>query len=485
MSTSLHTTKNEHNDPAQYASPVSLHLFDSATHAVRPFEPLVPGRVGIYLCGATVQAPPHVGHVRSALAFDVLVRWLRRTGHQVTLVRNVTDVDDKILAKAAEAGQEWWAWAYANERAFTAAYDALGLLPPTYEPRATGHVPAMVELMQRLVERGHAYVAGPGEVWFDVRSWEAYGELTNQSVDDMRPAPDAAEGVEKRDPADFALWKAAKPHEPGSASWDTPFGRGRPGWHLECSAMAQRYLGDTFDIHAGGLDLRFPHHENEQAQSRAAGFGFARYWLHNGWVTQAGEKMSKSLGNGLLVSALLVEVPAVVVRYALVGARYRSMLEWTEETLSDAAAAWERLASFVERAGTPDEADLGAVALPEAFVTAMDDDLDASAALAAVHETLRAGNTALAAGRHDDAASSALVLRAMLDVLGLDPVAWRTSGDARAARALDALVSAELDARAAARAARDFAASDAIRDRLNAAGVAVEDSPTGSRWSLA
>ena len=464
---------------------MSLHLFDSATHAVRPFEPLVPGQVGIYLCGATVQAPPHIGHIRSALAFDVLVRWLRRGGHWVTMVRNVTDIDDKILARAAEAGQEWWAWAYANERAFTAAYDALGLLPPTYEPRATGHVPAMVELVERLVERGHAYVAGPGEVWFDVRSWPSYGELTHQSVDDMKPSADPTDGVAKRDPADFALWKAAKPHEPVSASWDTPFGRGRPGWHLECSAMAQRYLGETFDIHAGGLDLRFPHHENEQAQSRAAGFGFAQYWLHNGWVTVSGSKMGKSLGNSLLVSTLLADVAPAVLRYALVGVRYRSMLEWTPETLSDAAAAWERLSSFVERTASHDAADLPAVGLPEAFVTAMDDDLDIPAALAVVHETLRVGNTALAAGRHDDASASALVLRAMLDVLGLDPVAWRTSGDARAAAALEALVTAQLEARAAAREARDFAAADAIRDRLVAAGVAVEDSPAGSRWSLA
>ncbi len=463
---------------------MSLRLYDSATHAVRPFEPLVPGQVGIYLCGATVQAPPHIGHVRSALAFDVLVRWLRRTGHRVTMVRNVTDIDDKILAKANEAGQEWWALAYANERAFTAAYDALGLLPPTYEPRATGHVPAMVELMERLVDRGHAYVAGPGEVWFDVRSWSAYGELTHQSVDDMKPSSDATDGVAKHHPADFALWKAAKPHEPESASWDTPFGRGRPGWHLECSAMAQRYLGDSFDIHAGGLDLRFPHHENEQAQSRAAGFGFAQYWLHNGWVTISGSKMGKSLGNSLLVSTLLADVAPAVLRYALVGVRYRSMLEWTPETLSDAAATWERLASFVERTADAG-ADLAAVALPEAFVAAMDDDLDIPAALAVVHETLRAGNTALAAGRRDDAAASALVLRAMLDVLGLDPTAWSTTGDARAAAALDVLVEAQLEARAAARGARDFSAADAIRDRLVTAGIAVEDSPTGSRWSLA
>ncbi|MCL2455849.1 MAG: cysteine--tRNA ligase [Micrococcales bacterium] len=467
---------------------MSLRLFDSATRTVRPFEPLVPGQVGIYLCGATVQAPPHIGHVRSALAFDVLVRWLRRSGNQVTMIRNVTDIDDKILAQSAAAGQEWWAWASTHERAFTAAYDALGVLPPTYEPRATGHVPEMVGLMTSLVERGHAYVAAPGEVWFDVRSWPAYGELTNQSVDGMEPAPEPADGLAKRDPHDFALWKAPKADEPGTASWDTPYGRGRPGWHLECSAMAHRYLGDTFDIHAGGLDLRFPHHENEQAQSRAAGRGFARYWLHNGWVTQSGTKMSKSLGNGLMVSELLEQAPAVVLRYALIGVRYRSMLEWTPQTLIDAAAAWERLSSFVARAGeqTTDlpEVELPAVETPSAFTQALDDDLDIPAALAVVHETLRAGNAALADGRHDEAAQTAVVLRAMLDVLGLDPVAWQTASDDRVARALDALVAAELEARAEARAARDFATADAIRDRLVTAGVAVEDSPTGSRWTL-
>ncbi len=384
---------------------MSLRLFDTATREVRDFVPVTPGAVGIYLCGATVQAPPHVGHVRSAVAFDVLVRWLRRTGHDVTLVRNVTDIDDKILARSAEAGVAWWAWAMQNERAFTAAYDALGVLPPTYEPRATGHVPAMVSLMQRLVDTGHAYVAGEGDVYFDVRSYADYGSLTSQRLDDMAPAPDGAAG-DKRDPHDFALWKAAKPGEPDTASWDTPFGRGRPGWHLECSAMAQRYLGDTFDIHGGGLDLRFPHHENEQAQSRAAGYGFARYWLHNGWVTQSGAKMSKSLGNGLLVSTLLETVRPAVVRYALTAVQYRSMLEWTPDTLAESEATWDRLAGFVQRAtervGAVDAAELATTELPEAFGAALDDDLNVPAALAVVHEHLRAGNTALASG--DDAA---------------------------------------------------------------------------------
>jgi len=481
---------------------VSLCLFDSTTRQVRDFVPLVPGEVGIYLCGATVQGSPHIGHLRSAVAFDVLVRWLGRSGYHVTLVRNVTDIEDKILAKSADAGQPWWAWAMHNERAFTAAYDAVGVTPPSYEPRATGHVPEMIELMQRLVVAGHAYVAGDGDVYFDVRSYPAYGALTNQRVEDMVPAPDTAaidgtEGVDerKRDPRDFALWKAPKPGEPATASWSTPFGRGRPGWHLECSAMAQRYLGDEFDIHGGGLDLRFPHHENEQAQSRAAGLGFARYWLHNGWVTQGGSKMSKSLGNGLLVTEVLAHSRAVVLRYAMTAVQYGSMLEWTDDTLREAEATWDRLAGFVTRAaeavevvGAVDDDEVAKVDLPAEFAAAMDDDLNVPAALAVVHEWLRAGNTALAEQDLRAVRAALVRLRAMLDVLGLDPAGpqWGSRGDDdRYARALGAVVTAELVARAAARASRDFATSDAIRDRLAAAGVVVEDSPAGTRWSLA
>jgi cysteinyl-tRNA synthetase len=471
---------------------VSLRLYDTATRDVRDFVPLNTGEVGIYLCGATVQASPHIGHLRPAVAFDVLRRWLERSGMRVTLVRNVTDIEDKILAKAAAAGIEWWAHAARYEREFTAAYDAIGILPPTYEPRATQHVPDMVALMRRLVERGHAYTTGEGDVWFDVRSWPRYGELTRQRLEDLNPesAADDVASV-KRDPHDFALWKAPKPTEPATAAWDTPFGRGRPGWHLECSAMAQRYLGDTFDIHGGGLDLRFPHHENEQAQSRAAGFGFAQRWMHSAWVTQSGVKMSKSLGNGLLVSELLAEVPAPVLRYALAAVQYRSMLEWSPDTLDEARATWERLAGFTERAtervGAVSDEEIRKADLPQGFVAAMDDDLNVPAALAVVHERLRAGNTALA-DRDDDAARSELVaLRAMLDVLGLDPAGpqWATgSDDSRAREALDALVSSELEARAAARAAKDWAAGDAIRDRLAAAGIVVQDSADGARWTL-
>ena len=477
---------------------MSLRLYDTATRQVRDFVPVVAGEVGIYLCGATVQAPPHIGHVRSGVAFDVLVRWLQRTGYHVTMIRNVTDIDDKILAKSAAAGQVWWAWAMANERAFTAAYDALGVLPPAYEPRATGHVTAMVELMERLVEGGNAYVVGAGDVYFDVRSYPAYGSLTNQRLDDIVPAADGTPadddgtGVAKRDPHDFALWKSAKPGEPESASWPTPFGRGRPGWHLECSAMAQRYLGDTFDIHGGGLDLRFPHHENEQAQSRAAGYPFAQHWLHNGWVTLGGAKMSKSLGNGLLVSTILEGVRPAVLRYALTAVQYRSMLEWTPETLVESEAAWDRLAGFVERAserlGVVDADEIARTSLPDAFTRALDDDLNVPAGLAVVYEQLRAGNTALAERDLVGARTELVAVRGMLDVLGLDPGGpqWGDhGGDARYAVALEQVVRAELAARAEARAARDFATSDAIRDRLAVAGVVVEDSSTGARWSLA
>ncbi|WP_199422779.1 cysteine--tRNA ligase [Actinotalea solisilvae] len=468
---------------------MTLHLFDTATRATRELVPLRAGEVGVYVCGATVQGPPHIGHMRKSVAFDVLVRWLRRGGTRVTLVQNVTDIDDKILAKAAEAGEPWWAWAQLHERRFAEAERALGVLAPTYEPRATGHVPEMVELMTELVERGHAYPGDEGNVYFDVRSYADYGSLTNQPLADLTTADDDAD-TDKRDPRDFALWKRNRPGEPATASWATPWGRGRPGWHLECSAMARRYLGREFDIHGGGLDLRFPHHENEQAQSRAAGDAFARLWMHSAWVTQGGAKMSKSLGNSLLVEALLAQTDAAVLRYALTAVHYRSMLEWTAETVPDAEATWARLEGFVRRAtevvgAVPDD-EVTSGGLPADYVAAMDDDLNVPAALAVVHEHLRRGNTALADGDATAARAALVAVRGMLDPLGLDPAGWAdASSGSRAEHALGALVAAELEARAAARAAKDWATADAVRDRLTAAGIAVEDSPTGARWSLA
>ncbi|MGY1747486.1 cysteine--tRNA ligase [Blastococcus sp. SYSU D00695] len=465
---------------------MSLRLHDTAARAVREFVPLRAGEVSVYVCGLTVQGPPHVGHVRAALNFDVLRRWLTATGHRVTLVRNVTDVDDKILAKAEANGVPWWAWAYENELACTRAYDVLGVLPPTYEPRATGHVPEMVELMERLIERGHAYAAG-GDVYFDVRSFPDYGALTGQRVDDLQPAADTDTDDRKRDPRDFALWKGSKPGEPGTASWPTPWGRGRPGWHLECSAMAGRYLGAEFDIHGGGLDLRFPHHENEQAQSRAAGDAFARYWVHNGWVTLGGEKMSKSVGNTALVDEVVQRVRPVELRYYLVTPHYRSTIEFTDAALQEAGVAYRRIESFVRRA-VERVGDVEPGGRPAAFDAAMDDDLRTSAAVGVVHDTVRDGNGAL--DRGDDAAAAAdlAAVRAMLAVLGLDPLDphWAAAGgtDDRLADVTDGLVRLALEQRQAARARKDFATADAVRDQLTALGVQVEDTPAGPRWEL-
>ncbi len=461
---------------------MALRIYDTAAREIRDFAPITPGRASIYLCGATVQAPPHVGHIRSGLVFDILRRWLERSGYDVTFVRNVTDIDDKILQRGEDEGVPFWQVAMRNERAFTWAYDVLGCLPPTYEPRATGHVPEMVELMQRLIDGGHAYAAD-GDVYFDVRSFAEYGALSGQRLDDMQPAADSALEA-KRDVRDFALWKGAKPGEP---QWSTPWGPGRPGWHLECSAMAGRYLGAAFDIHGGGMDLLFPHHENEIAQSRAAGDEFAHYWMHNAWVTTSGEKMSKSLGNSLLVSEVVQRVRPVELRYYLGSAHYRSMLEFSDEAMGEAAAAYRRIEGFCRRAaeslGTADATG----PLPQAFVAAMDDDLGVPQALAVIHDTVREGNAALAAGDDAVARSALESVVAMTDVLGVNPFAehWRESGDDSAARrALGPLVEVVLAQRQAARERKDFAVADALRDGLSTSGIAVEDTPSGPRWSL-
>ena len=424
-----------------------------------------------------------MGHIRSGVAFDIVRRWLIARGYDVTYIRNVTDIDDKILANGEREGVPYWVVAMRNERAFTWAYDVLGCLPPTYEPRATGHVPEMVELMQRLIDSGHAYAAD-GDVYFDVRSFADYGALSGQRLDDMQPAGDSDASV-KRDPRDFALWKSAKPGEP---HWQTPWGSGRPGWHLECSAMASRYLGPSFDIHGGGMDLLFPHHENEIAQSKAAGDAFAQYWMHNAWVTTSGEKMSKSLGNSLLVSEVVKRVRPVELRYYLGSAHYRSMLEFSDEALAEAAAGYRRIEGFLRRA----EEALGdtptPVGLPAAFVSAMDDDLGVPQALAVIHDTVRAGNAALADGDLEVARTARDEVTAMLDVLGVNPYAepWAAqSDDGAARRALGPLVDVVLDQRQAARDRKDFAVADALRDGLAASGIVVEDTPAGPRWSLA
>lgn len=518
-----------------------LNLYDTASHQVSHFVPLKPGEVGIYVCGATVQSSPHIGHIRAAVAFDIVRRWFLKLGYKVTFVRNVTDIDDKILDKAAAAGQRWWARAYYYEREFTEAYNTLGVLPPTVEPRATGHMSDMIDLIQRILDNGHGYVVTDadgkptGNVYFDVASWPHYGELTHQKqtsevdeaaavADRMGPSVDATgadkynpvdpadASPDKHDPRDFALWKAPKDTDPEDARWSTPFGVGRPGWHIECSAMSHRYLGDGFDIHGGGLDLRFPHHENEMAQTRAAGYPSAARWMHSAWVTAKGEKMSKSLGTGLSVPSVLAEHSAWVVRYALGSVQYRSMLEWSDQALVEAQAAYDRVSNFIERAGValggqPSREEVTAVSaddLPADFVAAMNDDVNVSGATAAIFTAIRSGNTLLSqlADRADSETAKAevrealLAVRAMLDTLGLDPLAepWVSAGAAGGTAdgtaespehaALEALIAEQLNARAEARKAKDFAKADQIRDALTEAGIAIEDGPQGSTWSL-
>lgn len=469
-----------------------MRFYDSASATIREFEPVVPGEARIYYCGATVQGEPHLGHIRSALVFDQLSRWMRYRGLKVTTVRNVTDIDDKILAKSADSmepgfegefpNEQWWALAYRFEKVFAQAYAALGIDPPTYEPRATGHIPEMFALIQRLIDRGHAYPAldDSGDVYFDVRSWDKYGALTNQSVEDMQDSADA-DPRGKRDPRDFALWKGYKEGEPLTASWESPWGRGRPGWHLECSAMAGKYLGSRFDIHGGGLDLRFPHHENELAQSTAAGDDFANFWMHNGMVTYEGEKMSKSIGNTISPAQMLEMARPLVVRYYLGSAHYRSVLDYRPSSLQEAATAIERVEAFL--AATQDLLKPGRE-VPEAFAEAMDDDVNIPRALAVLHEQTRAGNAALAAG--EDASEAANAVMAMAEVLGLAQLmSFNAEGTSGAEHeALDALIQAVLAERAEARAQKDWAKADAMRDLLASAGVQVKDGANGSSWGV-
>ncbi|APX31506.1 cysteine--tRNA ligase [Brachybacterium sp. P6-10-X1] len=475
---------------------MTLHLHDTATRTTAPLDPVRRGAVSLYVCGPTTQGAPHLGHLRTFLAFDVLVRWLERSGHEVAHVRNVTDIDDKILEKSAEAGASWWAWSLRFEREFQDVLDRIGNRRPTYEPRATGHVPEMIALMRRLIERGHAYADGDGSVYFDVASHPTYGALTRQSLEDMQDAGEEPEPG-KRDRRDFALWKAAKPTEPETASWDTPYGRGRPGWHLECSAMSHKYLGETFDIHAGGLDLRFPHHENEQAQSHAAGYGFARRWMHAGVLTVDGLKMGKSLDNFVTAARALTDHPTPAVRLALVSGHYRATVEYNATAMREAEVVWERFSATAHRAAellagdalAEPEAELAAVDLPADFIAALDDDLAVPEALAVIHREQGALNSLLAEGAEPAAVADGLGrLRAMLDVLGLDPLSaqWASTVGTGGAEheALDALIRAQLTARAAARAQKDWARADALRDALSAAGIRIEDAQDGARWSL-
>jgi cysteinyl-tRNA synthetase len=457
-----------------------LNLYNTADRAVSKFTPLSPGKVGIYLCGATVQAPPHIGHIRSGVNFDILRRWLTAIGYDVTFVRNVTDIDDKILHKAVHEEIPWWAVAMKYERAFSDAYAALNVAPPTYEPRATGHITQMIQLMEKLIANGSAYAPGNGDVYLEVRKLKSYLTLSNQKLDDLLSADDA-DLTYKKDPRDFALWKAAKPGDP---SWPTPWGDGRPGWHLECSAMAHAYLGEAFDIHGGGLDLIFPHHENEIAQSESAGWDFAKIWMHNAWVTTSGEKMSKSLGNSLQVMEILKKVRGIELRWYLGSAHYRSMLEFSFEALEESSVNFRRIEGFLQRAKGLLKSDIQP-SISAQFTAAMNNDLAVPQALADISELVRIGNTAITENDLTTLAKSASEVRGALEILGCDPFdpIFADSSNSKS-EILDGLISLALEQRSAARERKDFAASDAIRDSLTALGITIEDTPTGSRWTV-
>ena len=454
----------------------ALNLYDTKSRTVAAFKPIKKSEVGIYLCGATVQAPPHIGHIRSGVNFDILRRWLIASGFNVTFVRNVTDIDDKILHKAIHEEIPWWQVAMKYERAFTDAYNALNVLPPSYEPRATGHITQMIELMQKLIDNGSAYAPGNGDVYLEVRKLKEYLTLSNQKLDDLLSSEDS-DSKQKKDPRDFALWKAAKKGEP---SWPTPWGNGRPGWHLECSAMAHAYLGEAFDIHGGGLDLIFPHHENEIAQSTAAGYRFANTWMHNAWVTTSGEKMSKSLGNSLQVVEILKKVRGIELRWYLGSAHYRSMLEFSFEALSESATAFKRIEAFLSRA----ESVLGKapeVLIADEFAAAMNDDLAVPLGLAFISESMRIGNSA---GEDKKVlAKTAGEIRGALSILGCDPKDAAFASSKSNDLAMDGLINLALEQREAARARKDFASADQIRDQIAALGITVEDTSNGPRWS--
>ena len=457
-----------------------LSLFNHGYRRVPKFVPVHPGKVGIYLCGATVQAPPHIGHIRSGVNFDILRRWLTAIGYDVTFVRNVTDIDDKILHKAVHEEIPWWAVAMKYERAFSDAYAALNVMPPTYEPRATGHITQMIQLMEKLIAHGSAYAPGNGDIYLEVRKLKSYLTLSNQKLDDLQSAEDA-DLTYKKDPRDFALWKAAKPGDP---SWPTPWGDGRPGWHLECSALAHAYLGEAFDIHGGGLDLILPHHENEIAQSESSGWAFANIWMHNAWVTTSGEKMSKSLGNSLQVMEILKKVRGIELRWYLGSAHYRSMLEFSFEALDESAVNFRRIEGFLQRAREILKTEIDPT-ISLQFATAMNNDLAVPQALADISDLVRIGNTAITENDLIALAKSASEVRGALEILGCDPFdpVFADSNNTKT-ELLDGLISLALEQRTAARARKDFAASDLIRDSLTALGITIEDTPTGSRWTV-
>ena len=456
-----------------------MKLYDSYSRSLRDFVPLKNGEVSMYLCGATVQGSPHIGHMRSTIIFDVLRRYFEYKNLKVLFVRNVTDIDDKILHNAGHEDISWWELASKYEKEFTEAYESLGNLVPSIEPRATGHIPQMIEMIQILIEKNHAYEA-EGSVWFAVNSFKEYGKLSGQKVEEMLAAQDLDKG--KKDPHDFALWKKSKEGEP---FWNSPWGNGRPGWHIECSAMAKTYLGEKFDIHGGGLDLQFPHHENEIAQSKASGNEFANFWVHNYWVTQSGEKMSKSLGNSLKVKEVINRFRPIEVRFYLLSAHYRSNLEFSDQALSEAATAFSRIEQFVQRASEKVNNSQLNLKFPQEFIKAIEDDLATPLTISIIHEFVTKGNTALSTN------ASNLVdilneVRSMLYLLGLDPLSssWASKSSNQEKDALDKLISEILRKRNEARVNKDFSLADSMRDALKNAGILIEDGADGSRWTI-
>jgi cysteinyl-tRNA synthetase len=408
-----------------------------------------------------------------------LRRWLIAKGYEVTFIRNVTDIDDKILHKAVHEEIPWWQVAANYEREFTNAYQSLNVLPPTYEPRATGHITQMIELMQKLIDNQIAYAPGNGDVYLEVGKVKEYLKLSNQKLSDLLPSEDS-DTKSKKDPKDFALWKAAKTGEP---SWPTPWGNGRPGWHLECSAMAHSYLGENFDIHGGGIDLIFPHHENEIAQSKSAGYEFANYWMHNAWVTTAGEKMSKSLGNSLLVKEILKNVRAIELRWYLGSAHYRSMLEFSHAALKESATAFSRIEAFLKRAKEQVE-NISPVISTE-LTNLMDEDLAVPQLLAQISEWMKQGNSSTDKKVIAEAAGK---IKAALSILGCDPDDYQSQNNLgqndETKMQLNRLIELALNQRAAARERKDFKAADAIRDEIAKMGINIEDTPNGPRWNL-
>ena len=456
---------------------MALELFDSKTQSLREFVPKEPGRVGMYVCGPTVQSAPHLGHLRSALVYDLLKRWLEANDLKVTMVRNVTDIDDKVLVNAQAANRDWIEFAGEVEQSFNDAYRSLGIEDPTHTPHATEHIADMIALVESLIAKGHAYQAedGSANVFFDTGSWSEYGELTNQKLENMEGESENTFG--KRNVHDFALFKAHKEGEPESAAWNTPWGKARPGWHIECSAMAKHFLGESFDIHGGGLDLRFPHHENELAQSRANGDAFANFWLHNALVTIQGQKMSKSLGNGVSVEQLLEAGSWSAIRYWLSSSQYRSNLDYTPTSLSDAQSALDRISGFIKRAKL--QTSSVSVPLPESFVAAMNSDLNVPGAIAVVHETVRAGNTALDSNEIETVTTCLSQVVQMVEVLGLT-LEEAKEIDPALTQKIEELISL----RAEAKASKDFAKADQIRDELTTLGVTLEDLPNQTIWSI-